>query len=247
LTGQTQTIQINRVHYPVTVLGYGTRLGIWVQGCPLACRGCMSRDTWAKDAGIEMSVHELAQLWRRAVDLGADGVTISGGEPLAQPAALAQLLTAIATIRTELTRPGGAAGREQDILVYTGYEEAEFTAAQRQAILAADVLITGRYDVTAPTRLVWRGSANQRMLLRTRLAARRYASMVDHLTDRASMQVSVDAGGIWFIGVPQAGDMPRLEQVLRRRGVRVDFASWRSDSHGRLDRHPENVRADRCP
>jgi len=30
---------------PVTTLAPGPRLVVWTQGCPLACRGCMSRDT----------------------------------------------------------------------------------------------------------------------------------------------------------------------------------------------------------
>jgi anaerobic ribonucleoside-triphosphate reductase activating protein len=29
----------------VTTLAPGPRLVVWTQGCPLACRGCMSRDT----------------------------------------------------------------------------------------------------------------------------------------------------------------------------------------------------------
>jgi anaerobic ribonucleoside-triphosphate reductase activating protein len=230
VTGQMQALRINRVHHPVTVLGYGSRLGIWVQGCPLSCPGCMARDTWVRDAGIEMSVPELTGLWQRAVERGADGITISGGEPLEQPAALGGLLAAIAAVRAELTGPGGAAvGRELDILVYTGYEQAEFSAVQRRAVQAADVLITGRFDVTAPTRLIWRGSANQQMLLRTPLALRRYAPLIGYTPDKTPMQVDVDGDGIWLIGVPRAGDMPRLERTLRQRGVRIDSASWRGD------------------
>jgi anaerobic ribonucleoside-triphosphate reductase activating protein len=224
----TETLRISRAHYPVTVLGHGTRLGIWVQGCPLACRGCMARDTWAPDAGLGISVAELAGLWRQAVTRGADGLTVSGGEPLAQPAALAALLTAMDEIRTEATSPGGAAaGRELDFLLYTGYEEAELNAAQRSATRHADVLITGRFDITAPTGLIWRGSANQRMLPRTPLGRKRYAPYVDHVPERAPMQVTVDEGGIWFIGVPRSGDMPWLERALRQRGVGVSAASWR--------------------
>lgn len=230
--GEAQMLRVNRVHHPVTVLGYGTRLGIWVQGCPLACRGCIARDTWAPDGGMEMSVPELAGLWRRAIELGADGVTVSGGEPLAQPAALGNLLTAIADVRAELTGPrrtaAGFARRELDILVYTGYEPAELTAAQRLAIGAADVLITGRFEITAPTELVWRGSANQLMLLRTPLGRRRYASLVGYMPEKAPMQVNVDTDGIWLIGVPRAGDMGQLERALRQRGIGVDSASWRA-------------------
>ena len=39
-------IAVNRLHWPVTVLGPGRRVGIWMQGCSIGCPGCVSRDTW---------------------------------------------------------------------------------------------------------------------------------------------------------------------------------------------------------
>ena len=39
-------IAVNRLHWPVTVLGPGHRVGIWMQGCSIGCPGCVSRDTW---------------------------------------------------------------------------------------------------------------------------------------------------------------------------------------------------------
>ena len=43
-------IGLNRVHFPVTALGPGRRVGIWLQGCSIRCPGCMSLDTWAPAA-----------------------------------------------------------------------------------------------------------------------------------------------------------------------------------------------------
>ena len=80
-----EVLRISRSHFPVTALGPGTRLGVWVQGCPLACKGCMAQDTWAPQAGVEVDVEALAERWREAITLGATGLTVSGGEPLAQP------------------------------------------------------------------------------------------------------------------------------------------------------------------
>lgn len=94
------------------------------------------------------------------------------------------------------------------------------------------MLVTGRFDVARPTRLIWRGSANQQMLLRTPLARRRYASLAGHQPDKAPMQVGVDADGIWLIGVPRAGDLPRLERALRQRGIFVGPVSWRGTPAG---------------
>lgn len=39
-------IAINKIHFPVSTLGFGQRLGIWFQGCSIRCPGCISRDTW---------------------------------------------------------------------------------------------------------------------------------------------------------------------------------------------------------
>ena len=44
-------IAINKAHFPVTVLGPGRRIGIWLQGCSIHCKGCVSQDTWAADPG----------------------------------------------------------------------------------------------------------------------------------------------------------------------------------------------------
>jgi len=224
-------LRVNRVHYPVTVLGFGTRLGIWVQGCPLACRGCIARDTWDPLGGGQVSVAELAGLWRQAVRLGADGITVSGGEPLAQPAGLGELLAAVAAVRSELTSQDGVTRheprRELDILVYTGYEPEELSAEQQRAIGAADVLITGRFDAAAPTTLIWRGSANQEMVLRTPLGRRRYAAMAGYRPEKAPMQVSIESGRLWLIGVPRVGDLRRFDSGLRGHGIRPSAATWR--------------------
>jgi anaerobic ribonucleoside-triphosphate reductase activating protein len=219
-------MRISRIHFPVTALGPGRRFGIWVQGCPLACRGCVSRDTWDPTGGDDMNVAELAGLWRRAVAAGADGLTVSGGEPLAQPAPLADLLAAADQARAARD-PGGDGGDQPDILVYTGYERSEFDAAQRAALDHVDALITGRYDAAQPTTLLWRGSANQRIIPLTPLGRRRYAPFLDHRPDQPPIQLAVTDGDVWFIGVPRPGGMARLERRLRERGVRFDRATWR--------------------
>lgn len=214
--------RVSRVHYPVTALGPGRRLGIWFQGCPLGCRGCVSRDTWDPAGGRRTSVTELAALWADAVADGADGLTVSGGEPLAQPEELAELLGAADEIRRS-----AAPGRPVDFLVFTGYVPEELNPAMAAALTLADAVITGRYDVTKPTRLIWRGSANQRLTPRTPLGRQRYAEYLDHEPERVPMQVSTAGGDLWFIGVPGQGDMPRLEQALRTRGITLKGVTWR--------------------
>jgi anaerobic ribonucleoside-triphosphate reductase activating protein len=216
-------LRVSRLHYPVTVLGPGRRLGIWVQGCPLACRGCVSRDTWDPAAGHAVGVDVLAACWWQAVADGAEGLTISGGEPLAQPSAMAALLAAADQVRRKVHGRTGP----PDILVYTGYELAELDPVQQAALEHVDAVITGRYDITRPTDLIWRGSANQQLLPRTELGRQRYARYVEHSPERSGMQLTVRDGALWFIGVPRRRDMTRLEQTLRDHGVTIGRVTWR--------------------
>jgi anaerobic ribonucleoside-triphosphate reductase activating protein len=212
--------RISRIHYPVTALGPGRRLGVWVQGCPLACPGCIARDTWDPAGGRQVTVADLTAIWQAAVEDGADGLTVSGGEPLDQAAALAAFLHGADEVRRR-------ADREIDFLVYTGYELAELEATELQALELADAVVTGRYRVAEPSGKIWRGSANQRLTPRTALGERRYRPYLDHAPERAPVQVAVDERHVWFIGVPHRGDLPRLEQALRSRGVTWEGVTWR--------------------
>lgn len=212
------TLQISRVYYPVTTLGPGQRIGVWLQGCTIGCPGCISRDTWAADGGTAMAVDELLA-WCHSHDAAAvTGVTITGGEPSEQPAALAGLTTALATQRDR---------RGWDVLCYTGVEEDEFARRCPEAYTAVDALITGPYRVTDPTDLMWRGSANQRLIPLTPLGHARYDDFVSARTDRPAIQVRMDGERLSMIGVPRSGDMTRLERLLAARGVRLEGVSWR--------------------
>jgi anaerobic ribonucleoside-triphosphate reductase activating protein len=213
-------LRVSRAHFPVTTLGPGTRLVIWVQGCPLACRGCMSRDTWDEDGGAELTEDTLLGLWSDALRRGADGMTVSGGEPLAQAEPLAAFLRAARSCPAP-------SGTEPDLLLYTGFEPGELTPEQNAAVAAADAVITGRYEAGSPTRLIWRGSANQRLRPVTDLGRRRYTPYLDAVPDAAPVQIGVDGERLWVIGVPPPGALSRMERALRVRGVRVEGATWR--------------------
>ncbi|WP_380283665.1 4Fe-4S cluster-binding domain-containing protein [Kitasatospora purpeofusca] len=215
-------VRVAQVSRPVTALGPGRRLGVWFQGCTLACPGCMSRHTWDPSAGRELTIERFSVMWRAALAEGLDGLTVSGGEPLEQPAALAALLAAADAERRR-------AGATADLLVYTGREPEELAAdpVSAAALDGADAVITGRYRAGQPTRLVWRGSANQRLLTRTALGRERYAPFLDHRPERPELQVRVSEGEVRVIGVPRPGDLGRIERDLVRRGVTLRETSWR--------------------
>jgi anaerobic ribonucleoside-triphosphate reductase activating protein len=219
----TEPLRVSRSHFPVTALGPGVRFGVWVQGCPLACRGCMSLDTWDPDAGRMVDPGALADDWREAIGRGATGLTVSGGEPLAQPGPLGAFLE-------QAHRVGGQESGEYDILMFTGYDLEELTQEQKQVAAYADVLVTGRYEAGQPTKLIWRGSANQQMLLQSELGRERYTAHLAEEPANPPLQVRVDGGGGWIVGVPRQGTLSRLDREFRRRNLIVDRVSWRPSS-----------------
>lgn len=81
--------------------GPGLRLVVFLQGCPLRCRYCHNPDTWPMAvAGSRVTV---ANIVRRAERLRpyfgqSGGVTLSGGEPLAQPGFILAVLKALHTV-----------------------------------------------------------------------------------------------------------------------------------------------------
>ena len=77
--------------------GPGTRLTVFLAGCPLRCLYCHNPDTMEMRRGDPVTVDELvARITRyRAVFAATGGgLTISGGEPLMQPAFVGRVLRA---------------------------------------------------------------------------------------------------------------------------------------------------------
>lgn len=75
--------------------GPGTRFVAFVAGCPLRCQYCHSPDTWYRRSGHPVSADDLLReirRYERFVKVAGGGVTISGGEPLQQPAFTGEVL-----------------------------------------------------------------------------------------------------------------------------------------------------------
>jgi anaerobic ribonucleoside-triphosphate reductase activating protein len=191
------SLAIADTHPACRVLGPGTRFVVWVQGCPLGCRECVSPQWIPFRGGQAVSVAELAA---RVVAEAADGLTISGGEPFAQAEALGRL---VAAIRDR---------RDLSVLCYTGYTlehlRTHGTPAQHRLLAQLDLLIDGPYLARHHADLLWRGSSNQRL---HRLSGRYTA--LDTADDRGDgLQFEVSAGSeLQWMGVPPV------------RGFREDF------------------------
>jgi len=136
--------------------GPGIRAVVWVQGCPIRCRGCFNPLSWSFSPINIVPADELAG--RILATWGVDGVTFSGGEPFAQADALASV--------GEWVREAGLT-----VVTYTGYTYEELTArddpAWNRLLDVTDLLIAGPYIGTMACNDPYIGSSNQQVITLT--------------------------------------------------------------------------------
>ena len=192
-------------------LGPGRRAVVWFQGCPFRCRGCITPGALSFDGGTVMDVGEVV----RGINTGGDvdGVTCSGGEPFAQPDALAAILRG-----TRRLRLGS--------IVFSGYELDDLRRlgshrpAVADALALVDVLIDGFYiEAANVSKMGLRGSDNQRIHFLTD----RGREELDYFStyDRAAFEILPTAAGeAMLVGVPsrRAGSVWQILGAAGRAG-----------------------------
>jgi len=201
-------VRLSRIHYPVTTLGPGNRVGIWFQGCSIRCPGCISLDTWSFD-GDETKISDVIEAiepWLQT----ADGVTISGGEPFDQPKQLKCILEQLRT----LLRTG-------DILVYSGYPLGSIQSHLDQMSGLIDALITEPFIKKEKQTLPLRGSDNQILHMLTAVGQKRYYGLSDtSMNQGKTLDIMFDGENTaWIAGIPQRGDLDLLVKLLHTQGV----------------------------
>ncbi|WP_199509849.1 pyruvate formate-lyase-activating protein [Nucisporomicrobium flavum] len=102
--------------------GPGTRFVAFLAGCPLRCQYCHSPDTWYRRSGTPTTVDDLVteiRRYERFIKVAGGGVTISGGEPLQQPAFVREVFTACKEmgLHTALDTSGFLGDRADDALL----------------------------------------------------------------------------------------------------------------------------------
>lgn len=188
-------------------LGPGLRYGLWVQGCPLKCAGCLVPDSHSDAEGDRVSIHQLA------LDILAEseieGVTLSGGEPFVQARALSHLISLI------------RAKRDLGVITYTGYTQAQLLQKIQSTPHGAwaalyhqtDLLIDGRFVESMNDDGALRGSANQSVIPLTE----RYLGSLEaygSTSEGRRVEVSWRYGELTLVGVPST----KLLNTLRSSG-----------------------------
>ncbi len=185
----------------VTSHGPGLRAVVWVQGCPFHCAGCLAPEWQEQRTADLVSIENLALRILAQPDI--TGLTLSGGEPMLQAAALASLVE-----RVHRQRPG------LDVVCFTGYQWKELVARSafgdtgiERLLGQVDVLIDGPYIAAQNNGRGLRGSTNQVVY---RLTEREQRLAYDFENAPRQAEIYVSDGQYLLSGVPPAGVLGAL-------------------------------------
>ena len=181
---------VRLIHYPVYVLGPGTRVAIWLQGCSIRCSGCMSKHTWEFDERYGISVSEVVNY---IMACNSPHVTISGGEPFDQYKPLLTLLYSLKNMGVI------------DIFVYSGYSLAHIKKHFHEALQYVDALVSGRFIKGKDTNLIWKGSENQRFTVFNKNVKEMYKNFIKKLKDK-KLQKLIYKNEQFVVGIPYQKD-----------------------------------------
>ena len=139
------------------VNGPGLREILWVSGCEHHCKECHNPETWNKEAdgSKEFDTAAKKDLFKRLDRDFIDGITISGGDPLA-PYNREEVGKLVKSIRKKF-------GGTKTIWIYTGYKFDEIK--DLEFIKLVDVVVDEEFKIDKKdTELLWRGSSNQHLV-----------------------------------------------------------------------------------
>ncbi|MEZ4384998.1 MAG: 4Fe-4S cluster-binding domain-containing protein [Nannocystaceae bacterium] len=193
--GDGEAIVVALVVAETEAEGPGRRFALWVQGCPMRCAGCCNPEMLEFRGGARRRPDALVA---EAVAAGVEGVSILGGEPFAQAAALAGF--------AEGVRAAGLS-----VMIYSGFTIEELRASPRPGVArllaAADLLVDGRFDAaqrSARRRFI--GSDNQRL----HHLSERYAAGDPALAGSQTIELRLRGGELTINGWPALGARTRL-------------------------------------
>ncbi|SDF89091.1 anaerobic ribonucleoside-triphosphate reductase activating protein [Desulfovibrio legallii] len=161
-----QPLRLSGIVEESIVDGPGLRYVLFTQGCPHHCKGCHNPQTHSFEGGFLFTAEAVLNQVRQNPLLA--GVTLSGGEPFCQAAALCPVAQGVRALG-------------KTVVAFTGYTFEELcrrAAADpwtARLLDLTDILIDGPYiEELRDLELRFRGSSNQRVLdrqARARIAA----------------------------------------------------------------------------
>lgn len=197
--------------------GPGCRSVVFFQGCPIECPGCQNRHLWDKSAGTMIPVEEVARQLSVMSKQTGGNVTISGGEPFAQPRALAVLLRTLRDVY-EITH----------VIVYTGFTWEYLTSPDlpvdlHVSVIAAlsriDVLVDGPFVKALDDPFIsYMGSRNQRPVdVQASLENWGDPSVPPVTLDWDAAEIAISANGAAFVPIGLVSDFSDLGSINKTR------------------------------
>lgn len=133
--------------------GPGIRVSIFVQGCPIHCKGCFNKVAWDFNVGKDFTNDTIQHILDLANSPHIKGLSILGGEPLAEPNidGVEALITAFKNRY-----------KDKDVWLWTGYKYKDFNNKQKKVVNKVDTFIDGPFEESLKDpSLLYRGSSNQ--------------------------------------------------------------------------------------
>lgn len=160
-------MQIDRILYPVTALGPGNRLCLWTIGCHKRCKKCANPELQEFNITKNVPLEQIKQMLVNIDMDEVDGITVSGGEPFAQPEELRRFLEFISPF-------------VEDILVFSGYTYEDLKNMEDSDIQGCfpyiGVLVAGEYiDEKNDNKTALIASSNQQMIFLKKTLQKKYA------------------------------------------------------------------------
>jgi anaerobic ribonucleoside-triphosphate reductase activating protein len=189
---------------PLTeALGPGKRAAVWVQSCPFHCPGCIVPEWQESKINALIPIRTLAE-WILSSP-GINGITISGGEPMAQAEVLSSLLTELKQYR------------DLDVICFSGYTIEQLIKnipaqpAIGQLLDQVDVLIDSPYIKKLDDNRGLRGSSNQRIHHLTHRL-----SFFDFENTPRSAELQFFNGEMLLAGVPPYGILTAFNEIKKQ-------------------------------
>ena len=150
----TPTLKVAATMERSRVNGPGERVVVWLQGCPRRCTGCFNQSFLSEDGGTIMTSTEVIEFVQSVK--GVDGVTFSGGEPLAQARGLLPVVSALSD-------------QGMGIVMFTGFKEAALMTDvhRRRVVERCDLIVAGPYRRELPGTNPLLASTNQTLVFMT--------------------------------------------------------------------------------
>jgi len=190
-------LRIGRFVASTTAEGPGVRCALWVQGCSLRCRGCCNPELFDPRGGGAVDPARLASEILNSIHR-VEGITLLGGEPFDQAAALVPLVRRL--------RHAGLG-----VIAFTGYTLGDLHGRGDPCVDglldATDLLVDGPFDATRPeTERRWVGSENQQF----RYLTDRYDPSLERAGPDETVEVRLGADAVVRVnGWPAMGDWAR--------------------------------------